>query len=89
LWFNYTTGPNGVSIRILYTAIMDLGDREYIERIKPLFEREGLETKILCGDNIQDIYEIARLDPDLIDVIYGSKLCVIVISARTKAMGSK
>jgi len=89
LWFSYVTGPNGVSIRVLYTAILDLGDKEYVERVKSLFEREGLETKILCGDNLRDIYEVARLDPDLVDVIYRNKQCVIVVSAKTKAMGSK
>lgn len=88
MWFSYVTGPNGVSIRILYTAIVDIGERSYLEILREVFgERFGVE--ILCSEDLSDLYKIARLDPDILDAIREKKLCALVISAGAKAMGSK
>lgn len=90
IWFSYVVGPLGPSIRILYSVFIDIGPREYIERVAEIFSgREGLETRILCVDRAEDLYNISRLDPDMTDVLRGERLCVLMLSAGTRAMGTR
>ncbi len=84
------TGPNGPSIRIFYTAIVDIDTRERLEILRSLFShREGLDVKILCRDDLKDLYHIARIDPDVVEIVLKKDLCVLMISANAKAMGSR
>ncbi|MEZ0289521.1 MAG: hypothetical protein ABWJ42_00310 [Sulfolobales archaeon] len=90
IWFSYVVGPNGPSIRIYYTAPVDIDSRENLERYIDLFaSKEGVNVSILCVDSERDLYYIARVDPDLVDVLKEKKYCVAIISAGSKAMGSR
>jgi hypothetical protein len=90
IWLSYVTGPNGPSIKIFYTAIVDIDTRERLEILRSLFsQKEGLDVKILCRDDLKDLYHIARIDPDVVEIVLKKNLCALMISANAKAMGSR
>ncbi|MEM0043591.1 MAG: hypothetical protein QXJ51_03775 [Sulfolobales archaeon] len=90
IWFSYVTGPNGPSVRIIYTAVAYIGSRKEVELVGEFLKyRESFDVDILCINGYRDLYYLARIDPDLVDVLKNSGECALVISARTKAMGSR
>jgi len=74
--------PLGTSVRITYTAVIEIGRKEMMERL--VKDVEYLRAEVICSLGVDTIYRLSSLDPDAVDVIRscGDECCVLVVSAQ-------
>jgi hypothetical protein len=74
--------PLGTSVRITYTAVIEIGRKEEMERL--VKDIEYLRAEVICGLGVDTIYRLSLLDPDAVDVIRscGDECCALVVSAQ-------
>ena len=88
IWFTHVKGPLGTYVRITYTAILDIGFRNDLEKLAEIIkESTGYRTDILCRSSIDDLYTVSLTDPDAIDILNSVEnenhdLCVLIVSAQ-------
>ncbi len=86
IWFSHVKGPLGTYVRLTYTAILDIGDKESLSILSEAIRRStSYRVEVLCIDDPDDLYRIALTDPDMVDTL--SKVgredkCVLVVSAQ-------
>jgi len=82
IWFAHMRSPLGTSTRITYTAIVEIGEKEEIERLVKGIEY--LRIEIICGLGHEAIYKISSLDPDAVDIMKscGERCCALIVSAQ-------
>ncbi len=69
-------------MRITYTAVIEIGRKEEMERL--VKDIEYLRAEVICGLGVDTIYRLSLLDPDAVDVIRscGGECCALVVSAQ-------
>jgi hypothetical protein len=74
--------PLGTSVRITYTAVVEIGRREEIEKLVKNIEH--LRAEVICGLGVDALYRLSLLDPDAVDVMRscGNECCALVVSAQ-------
>ncbi len=74
--------PLGTSVRITYTAIVEIDRREEIERL--VKNIEYLRAEVICGLDVDSLYRLSLLDPDVVDVMKSccGECCALVVSAQ-------
>ncbi len=86
IWFSHVKGPLGTYVRLTYTAILDIGDRESLSILSEAIRRStSYRVEVLCIDDPDDLYRIALTDPDIVDTLSESgrdDRCVLVVSAQ-------
>lgn len=82
IWFAHMRTPLGTSVRMGYTAVIDIGRRADLVRLAEALGSYRVE--ILCRDSIDDLYRLSYLDPDAVDIIEncGGDCCALVVSAQ-------
>lgn len=82
IWFAHMRSPLGTSIRITYTAIVEIGKREEIEALAKNIDY--LRAEVICGLGVDALYRLSLLDPDVVDIMRscGDECCALVVSAQ-------
>ncbi len=86
IWFSHVKGPLGTYVRLTYTAILDIGDKESLSILSEAIRRStSYRVEVLCIDDPDDLYRIALTDPDMVDTLSKAgreDKCVLVVSAQ-------
>lgn len=67
VWFAFVSSPLGTNLRVKKAFIASAGKDEYDETLKRVLEGL-LDLNNVIINNVDDLYYIASLDPDMIDL---------------------
>ena len=87
VWFNYRRTPLGTAVRDSMAAVVDFyGCREEAEKdMQKLADRLSAKLSVVDIDSVESLIEIAKLDPDLLDVLKLSGKKSVLIASWTAA----
>ncbi|MCD6323897.1 MAG: hypothetical protein J7L55_02165 [Desulfurococcales archaeon] len=77
LWFSYMVGPLGTSIRLRKAFVVGWRDESSSTirgKVCAIYTLKEVNPSTIDG-----VYELARMDPDLIDVVEGDEKAVVEI----------